>query len=56
MSDPYDGKPYYCTTCGERYSPFRCGQGCQEETKETAQSRARRRRPMTSSLGELPKE
>jgi hypothetical protein len=50
MRDPYDGLPYYCAACGERMSDsVECGSPyCCMETKQAAEARQRRRRPMTT--------
>lgn len=49
--DPYDGKPYFCTTCGEFLNPADCDDGgCQIESQEAATFRAARKRPIGSDL------
>jgi hypothetical protein len=53
----FDGKPFYCVTCGEEY--VSCGAtgdieiqdaGCKLESESVAQLRAQRCRPITSDL------
>lgn len=50
--DPYDGKPYYCNSCGLGWAEFQaCEDGpCELESDKAAQQRQRRRRPQTSDL------
>jgi hypothetical protein len=48
--DPFDGEPYYCANCSAvcNDSNYRgCAEyPCKLESRETAQARRRRRRPM----------
>jgi hypothetical protein len=54
---PFDGRPYYCGTCGADpdeqalcREPLRSGgPNCRLETVHVAEARARRRRPMTTA-------
>lgn len=43
---PYDGRPYYCLTCGSGFSEFvACSElDCDLETEIEAQDRARKKR------------
>lgn len=51
--DPYDGLPYYCSTCGDPYpADEKCEESpalCSIETKHAAEARALRRRPLTTA-------
>jgi hypothetical protein len=38
----FDGKPLYCTVCGDVYDPAPCGQGCVLESEAAAKARAER--------------
>ena len=50
MRDPYDGLPYYCVNCGERYTDD-CRDGdCVIESAAAAQSRALKRRATGSDF------
>jgi hypothetical protein len=48
--NPYDGLPYYCAACGAPLSEFNaCEDDCRLESKEVAEARMLRRRPVSSA-------
>ena len=51
MRTPYDGKPFYCTACGEEWTSA-CPSlpACKLESAEAAQLRQQRKRPKTSDV------
>lgn len=57
MRDPYDGKPYFCTTCGEYLVIADCPSPseCKLETLEAAQARAAKKRNVGSDLASAQK-
>jgi hypothetical protein len=54
--DPYDGRPYYCVSCGEKFDEHCVGGDCIMESTNAAQNRARKRRTCTSDLAHVLRE